>query len=229
MNWLRLTNNGVAYLKAFDFTNKYNLSYGTLEEKEAGYKGTAAKLITQYTKGAGFGMAPAITPGSLFTGRFEFQAVTDPKEQLKLTKFGISYTKKPLYFKGAFKYKAGDNFVDGSDKNDVKENTGDKDQCGIYALLYEATNEKEEEVILDGNTITNSEYRVAIAQIKDGSDTEDKWVEFNEAFTYFEGKVYDSSKKYKMAIVCSSSKAGDSFKGAVNSTLFVDELEIIGE
>ena len=214
---------------AFDFTNKYNLSYGTLEEKEAGYKGTAAKLITQYTKGAGFGMAPAITPGSLFTGRFEFQAVTDPKEQLKLTKFGISYTKKPLYFKGAFKYKAGDNFVDGSDKNDVKENTGDKDQCGIYALLYEATNEKEEEVILDGNTITNSEYRVAIAQIKDGSDTEDKWVEFNEAFTYFEGKVYDSSKKYKMAIVCSSSKAGDSFKGAVNSTLFVDELEIIGE
>ena len=42
-------------------------------------------------------------------------------------------------------------------------------------------------------------------------------------------KVYDSSKKYKMAIVCSSSKAGDSFKGAVNSTLFVDELEIIGE
>ena len=214
---------------AFDFTNKYNLSYGTLEEKEAGYKGTAAKLITQYTKGAGFGMAPAITPGSLFTGRFEFQAVTDPKEQLKLTKFGISYTKKPLYFKGAFKYKAGDNFVDGSDKNDVKENTGDKDQCGIYALLYEATNEKEEEVILDGNTITNSEYRVAIAQIKDGSDTEDKWGEFNEAFTYFEGKVYDSSKKYKMAIVCSSSKAGDSFKGAVNSTLFVDELEIIGE
>ena len=212
-----------------DKTNPDNLSYGTLEEKEAGYKGTAAKLITQYTKGAGFGMAPAITPGSLFTGRFEFQAVTDPKEQLKLTKFGISYTKKPLYFKGAFKYKAGDNFVDGSDKNDVKENTGDKDQCGIYALLYEATNEKEEEVILDGNTITNSEYRVAIAQIKDGSDTEDKWVEFNEAFTYFEGKVYDSSKKYKMAIVCSSSKAGDSFKGAVNSTLFVDELEIIGE
>lgn len=28
-------------------------------------------------------------------------------------------------------------------------------------------------------------------------DTEDKWVEFNEAFTYFEGKVYDSSKNIK--------------------------------
>ncbi len=30
-------------------------------------------------------------------------------------------------------------------------------------------------------------------------------------------------------IVCSSSKEGDSFRGAVNSTLFVDELEIVGE
>lgn len=32
-----------------------------------------------------------------------------------------------------------------------------------------------------------------------------------------------------MAIVCSSSKDGDKFKGAVNSTLIVDELEIVGE
>ena len=70
---LATANNGVAYLKAFDFTNKYNLSYGTLEEKEAGYKGTAAKLITQYTKGAGFGMAPAITPGSLLLVGLNFK------------------------------------------------------------------------------------------------------------------------------------------------------------
>lgn len=113
--------------------------------------------------------------------------------------------------------------------NDATTNDDLKALIPTFQVSDKATNEKEEEVILDGNTITNSEYRVAIAQIKDGSDTEDKWVEFNEAFTYFEGKVYDSSKKYKMAIVCSSSKAGDSFKGAVNSTLFVDELEIIGE
>mgnify|MGYP000029706472 CR=1 FL=1 len=226
---LATANQGVAYLKAFDSTNKYNLSDGASEEKEAGYKGSAAKLITQYTKGAAFGFAPAITPGSLFTGKFEFKAVLDQKEQLKLTKFGISYTKKPLYFKGAYKYKAGEKFIDGSNKNDVKEDTGDKDQCGIYALLYEAMDKEGNDVILDGSTITNSEYCVAIAQIKDGSDTENKWVEFNEEFIYFDGKTYDSSKKYKMAIVCSSSKAGDSFKGAVNSTLLVDELEIIGE
>lgn len=226
---LATANNGVAYLKAFDFGNTFNLSYGTTEEKEAGYNGSAAKLITQYTKGAAFGMAPAITPGSLFTGSFDFKVAIDPKEQLKMTKFGIPYAKKPLYFKGAYKYKAGEKFVDGSNKEDIKEDTGDIDQCGIYALLYEATDKNGDDIILDGITIANSEYRVAIAQIQDGSDTEDQWIEFNETFTYFEGKSYDSSKKYKMAIVCSSSKAGDSFKGAVNSTLFVDELEVIGE
>lgn len=226
---LATANNGVAYLKGFDFTNQYNLTYGTLEEKEAGYKGSAAKLITQYTKGAGFDMAPAITPGSLFTGKFDFRMVLDPKEQLTLTKFGIAYDKKPLYFKGAYKYEAGENFVDGSDKENVKENTGETDQCGIYAVLYEATDKDGQEVVLDGTSITNSEYRVALAEIKSGVDTEGKWVEFNEEFTYLEGKSYDSSKQYKMAIVCSSSKEGDSFRGAVNSTLFVDELEIVGE
>ena len=42
-------------------------------------------------------------------------------------------------------------------------------------------------------------------------------------------KVYDSTKEYKLAIVCSSSKEGDKFKGAANSTLIVDELEVVGE
>lgn len=64
-----------------------------------------------------------------------------------MTKFGISYTKKPLYFKGAYKYKAGEKFIDGSNKNDVKEDTGDKDQCGIYALLYEAMDKEGNDVI----------------------------------------------------------------------------------
>ena len=43
------------------------------------------------------------------------------------------------------------------------------------------------------------------------------------------GKTYEAGKEYKLAIVCSSSKEGDSFKGAGGSTLWIDELEIIGE
>ena len=38
-----------------------------------------------------------------------------------------------------------------------------------------------------------------------------------------------SRVKHKLAIVCASSKDGDAFKGAGGSTLWIDELEIIGE
>lgn len=34
---------------------------------------------------------------------------------------------------------------------------------------------------------------------------------------------------FAVYIVCSSSKEGDKFKGAANSTLIVDELEVVGE
>ena len=56
-----------------------------------------------------------------------------------------------------------------------------------------------------------------------------KQTAFDIPFTYFEGKSYDASKTYKLAIVCSSSKEGASFIGAANSTLWVDEFEIISE
>lgn len=36
-------------------------------------------------------------------------------------------------------------------------------------------------------------------------------------------------KIYQIAIVCSSSKKGDLFVGAGGSTLFIDDLEVIGK
>ena len=53
-------------------------------------------------------------------------------------------------------------------------------------------------------------------------------------YTYFEIpfeflKDYEEGAKYKLAIVCSSSKEGDLFKGAGGSTLILDELEVMGE
>ena len=48
-----------------------------------------------------------------------------------------------------------------------------------------------------------------------------------------DGKTIDSEKlkngKYKLGIVLSSSLDGAYFKGAVGSTLYVDELEIVCE
>lgn len=70
--------------------------------------------------------------------------------------------------------------------------------------------------------------RVAVARLEDGTDKAE-WTAFNVPFEYLEGKAYDKEKTYKLAIICSSSKEGDKFKGAVGSTLIVDELEVLGE
>ena len=222
-DYLATANEGVAYLKGFGL----NVDYATTEETN-GYSGSAVKLTTLYTKGGGFGLAPAITPGSLFTGKFEFEFVLDQNEQIKLTKFGVPFDKVPVRFRGVYKYTAGDNFVNGSDKNNVQEGLEQTDECSIQAVLYEATDENGAEVILTGVDINNSPYRVSQALLEDGSPKED-WTAFDIPFTYFEGKSYDPSKTYKLAIVCSSSKEGASFIGAANSTLWVDEFEIISE
>ena len=144
------------------------------------------------------------------------------------SKFGIPYTKKPVIFKGIYKYTPGDNYVDGSDKKNVLEHLEIVDECSIMAVLYEAVDSEGKEVILTGHDIASSEYRVAVAVLEDGG-AKAEWTTFELPFNNLDGKSYDMSKSYKLAIVCSSSKDGAAFKGAVNSTLIIDELEVIGE
>ena len=54
-----------------------------------------------------------------------------------------------------------------------------------------------------------------------------EYTPFNIEFEYLQ--EYDRTAKYKFAIICSSSKDGDLFKGAGGSTLIVDEFEVICE
>lgn len=61
--------------------------------------------------------------------------------------------------------------------------------------------------------------------MKDAGSHE-SYVDFNVSFEWKEGKSWDASKKYKLAIVCSSSKDGDKFSGAPGSVLYVDDLKV---
>lgn len=167
-------------------------------------------------------LIPAITSGSLFTGKFDIlAAITD---KLSSTKFGIAYDKKPLRFKGYYKYTPGEKFIDGTDVENIvtKDQT---DECAIQAVLYEA---ETDDFTLTGHDINNSDKRVAVAALSDGT-AKAAWTSFDIPFTWLEGKTYDPAKKYKLAIVCSSSKEGDAFKGAGGSTLLIDEFEVVGE
>ena len=149
---------------------------------------------------------------------------TATTDKLNCTKFGIVYDKKPVSFKGYYKYTPGEKFIDGTDVSNIV--TLDQvDECSIQAVLYEAATS---DFTLTGHDINTSEARVAVAALSDGS-AKAEWTAFDLAFEWLDGKTYDPSKTYKLAIVCSSSKEGDFFKGAGGSTLMIDELEVTGE
>ncbi len=181
------------------------------------------KLVTMDTSLAASALVPAVTSGSVYTGSFDINfAMTD---KLKCTKFGIPYDKKPLNFRGWYKYTPGETFIDGSDYTNIQPIHGKVDECAIQAVLYKVTSADE---TLDGHTINASDNIVAVAKLADGS-AKSAYTYFDLPFEYVDGKTYESGAMYKLAIVCSSSKEGDNFKGAGNSTLFLDELEVIGE
>ena len=182
---------------------------------------SAAKLITLNTKGAGFNMAPALTSGSLFTGKFILNAF----DQLASTKFGIMCDKKPLLFKGYYKYTPGELYIDGTNKNDIVEHPELTDECSIKGILYEVSSETE---TLTGHDIGTSDKIVAVAELEDRT-AKAEYTPFSLEFKFQAGKTYDATKLYKLALICSSSKDGDKFMGAAGSTLIIDELEVIFE
>lgn len=192
--------------------------YKSTDDKVAG--AAAARLVTMNTSEIASSLIPAITSGSVFTGKFKL----DISDRLNSTKFGIAYDKKPLRFKGYYKYTPGKTFIDGTDVENIvtKDQT---DECAIQAVLYEA---ETDDFTLTGHDINDSDKRVAVDALSDGT-AKTAWTSFDIPFTWLEGKTYDPAKKYKLAIVCSSSKEGDLFKGAGGSTLLIDEFEVVGE
>lgn len=185
----------------------------------------AAKIETLDTEGLdlGFVKVPKVTSGTLFTGTFK----TDAMNTLNSTKFGIPFSKKPLGFKGYYKYTPGKIFYRSSvataDKGVEEKNTTDK--ASINAFLYEIKDDKDAPIT---GVDTYNDPRIVATALFEGTDT-DKYTEFNKEFVYKEGKSFDKSKKYRIAIVASSSSQGDTFSGAPGSTLYLDDIEIIAE
>lgn len=217
------TSNGAAsMLKLFGYYPA-ELAYPVSKTDE-----NSAKVITVDTKGGDMSIAivPAITAGTLFTGKFEVSL----ENTLKSTHFGIPYNLKPTAFKGEYRYTPGATYyktvidASSSPKNVYKEEVpGQVDECSINAILYEVDSYQE---TLDGTNINSSDKIVAVALLPDGSAKAENNT-FEVDFTYT--KQYDASKKYKLAIVCSSSAKGDSFEGAPGSELIIRNLEVVNE
>lgn len=168
---------------------------------------------------------PRITAGTLFLGQF----ITDMANTLNSTKFGVMWSHKPIKVTGYYKYTPGDVYHKCADpvsacySTTISEN--EKDACVISAVLYEVANENEE-CLTGVNIFTSTDKIVAMAQFtNDRKVTEYTKVELNLNYV----KSYDPAKKYRFAVIASSSKNGDKFSGAPGSTLYLDDIEITNE
>lgn len=218
INWAT-SNSGIVLLKAIG----YYSGDAIVAPEEEGFDGKGAKITTAYTKGGSMlGIAiPVITSGSLFTGDF----VVDAMNTLNSTQFGIPYFQKPTNVKGYFKYTPGENYYycpDPDKSNEAAIDNTKTDKCSLCAVLYEVEDYSE---FLNGETIYTSNQIVAIAQQFAGNTPD--YTAFDLQLEY--KKEYDPMKKYRFAIIFSSSKDGAAFSGAEGSTLWIDEVEVINE
>lgn len=205
----------------FDLTGmaKVATDYPTAQSGN-GKVGMCLKLETRSTGSFGAGVNMPIAAGNLFIGKFDVSNAL--KDALKSTQFGLPFYEIPQTLKGYYKFKAGDVFTENG-----KLVSGKKDVCDIYAIFYETSNKDE---MLDGYTALTSDKLISIARIESPQEV-DQWTEFSLDFKTQKGKSIDPVKlkagKYKLGIVFSSSKEGDRFRGAIGSTLYIDEVELI--
>lgn len=185
----------------------------------------SAKIITRNTFVADQGMVPPVTAGTMFNGSF---SITDIMNPLTSTHFGEAYNKKPLKFKFGYKYVPGEKYyVTSKNANECfvqTENPDMKDECSISAYLYEVNSYSES---LDGSNINTSDKVILKAVFNGG--LQESFVEKEIDFESAGNGAYDPAKKYKLAIVCTSSKDGDKYNGAPDSALWIEHLEVISE
>ena len=199
--------------------------YPTVPDAD-GVDGYCIKLTTHSTGSWGRMFKKPIAAGNFFLGAFDTQyALTNT---LKTTQMGIAYTKQPVKVTGYYKYSPGETFTD-KDFNEVKDRT---DEPSIYSVLYVNHDAQGNEIMLHGDDVLSSPYIVSKAQVASVPPTSE-WTPFEMTFegtTPIDADLL-AKRGYNLALVFSSSKTGDTFEGAVGSTLYIDKVEItfIGE
>lgn len=159
--------------------------------------------------------------GSLYRGILELN-LSDPAKSAKFGQMFPKYFGKPIRFKGHYKYKPGETFVD-ENQQAVPNKI---DECDIYAVLFKVTKGPAgKNEYLDATNVKTDPSVIAIAQLADLS-AKSEYTEFNIPFVYKEDFDYDNND-YKLVISFTSSREGAFYRGAIGSTLIVDDVEVV--
>lgn len=190
-----------------------------------GYIGKGVKLETKSTGDFGSIVSMGIAAGNLFIGEFDAsKALSGTDGAMQATSFGRSFNREPLQFTGWYKYKSAGQCVDGK----RQPIAGSQDRGDIYAVLYRNQDADGNAFTLHGDDVKTSPQVVAIAQVPEVTDT-DGWTEFNVNFEYSSDidRELLAARGYNLAVVFTSSTEGARFRGAIGSTLYVDEVKVI--
>lgn len=207
-------NAGVAILHG-DWTPEQFPTYSTAN----GYQGKGVCLNTQSTGAFGEAFGKPIAAGNLFLGKFNVNAVLT--DALKATEFGIPTSQQPVKVSGWYKYHPGDEFTNAS----MQVLPDRVDQGHIYAVFYRNQDAQGNPVVLYGDNVLSSDLIVSKARLVPAAT--DEWTHFEMTF---EGGTADpailAAMGYSYTVVFSSSKDGDTFEGAIGSTLYIDEVTV---
>ena len=170
--------------------------------------------------------APALVrmaAATIFIGKFTdgFPSVSDPRSNITL---GTPFSARPLSFSFSYTYQPGPNNQDGN---------GDPlsygDQCDIYLFLENREGSEVKRVgtawFRSGTSV--SEWSRENIAIKYGPlDASDPWYDYAQPV---EGEAWGDGTETvtHITILATSSFEGDFFKGAIGSTLELDEIELV--
>ena len=199
--------------------------YPTVPDPD-GYEGSGVKLVTRDTGSWGKTFKKPIAAGNLFLGKFNTAfALT---QTLKTTEMGVPFTQEPVEVTGYYKYTPGEVFTD----KDMKTVPGRVDEPSIYAVFYRNQDAEGGSVVLHGDDVQTSPLIVSKAQVASLPPTAE-WTQFTMTFDYVGGDLQSpidrailANRGYNLALVFSSSKTGDTFEGAVGSTLYIDKVTL---
>lgn len=214
-------NNAVALIKymgawsGITYTGEY-----PIRPSDDAFTGEKAALLESVDTQGGniFGQkVPKVTAASIFLGSFNaMAAISDP---MATTSFGIMYDKQPLKVTGYYKYTPGTEFYNAN--GELQEGVTDK--CAMSAVLYEVSSEDE---TLNGSNIYTSD-KIVVKAVFTSDKSVDTYTPFELNLEY--AKAYDSSKKYKFAIIFSASADGASYNAAVGSKLLIDNVSVVNQ
>ncbi|MDO4496699.1 MAG: PCMD domain-containing protein [Bacteroidales bacterium] len=219
----------------FSLTNLYK-PYNTFPtypiKGDEAYKGSSVALTTRSTGDLGAMAGMPIAAGNFFIGEFDGEGAMF--DALGCTRFGRPINKKPVQVSGMYKYKSG-----GESMKPVKgqpgkfEGTGKNDTGAMYAVFYRNHDEKGKKVVLTGHNVRNSDMIVAKANVGNVVTDTNGWEQFVFDFEYDQSKTIDANVLkdygYSIAVVFSSSSEGETYTGAVGSTLCIDNVRITCE